>query len=215
MRWRPRRRSRGISLIAFRICARLAPPRYGMQSARQPAIGQGLLGIQGDDVRVLQTRQPEVLFLVVGDDLEDDRSVGERRLGRQVRPPRGAAAELGEQVERAERGIDFRERDTRRRPVAACGRSQGAPPAHPSTGGIGGRPRPWIPPGRHRGAGRLPRRSDGSPPRCSSSGWPARRSSAVTCSPRCHAAASASTCREIQRLPALSAWLVPGPARVS
>ena len=50
-----------------------------------------------------------MLFLVVGDDLQDDEPVGERRLGGQVGLARCSPAELAEEAERAESLADFRE----------------------------------------------------------------------------------------------------------
>ena len=73
-----------------------------MHSARSPRSGKVCSENKGMMLRVLEPGEREVLLLVVGDDLQDDRPVRQRRLGGQVRLAGGAPAELRPQEERSE-----------------------------------------------------------------------------------------------------------------
>ena len=76
--------------------------QVGHAQRPQPTLGEGVLGEQGDDVRVLEPGEREVLLLVVGDHLQDDRAVRQGRLRGEVRLAGGAPAELRAQEERPE-----------------------------------------------------------------------------------------------------------------
>ena len=61
------------------------PTKVRHAQCSQASIRERLLREQGDDVRVLQPGQREVFLLVVGNDFQNDKPIGQRRLGGQVR----------------------------------------------------------------------------------------------------------------------------------
>ncbi len=89
--------------------------------------------VQRHDVRVLQPGQGQVLPAVARRQLEDDRPVGQERLGAEEDPALGAAAQLAQQAQLAQRLADLRvDRANRSRllqePVAVEQHGQFGPP---------------------------------------------------------------------------------------
>ena len=113
-----------------------------MQSTRRPRSGKTCSEYSGTMCVCCSRASDRCSSWSRGDDLQDDRPVGQRRLERQERParaPRGPAR-------RAAGSRPARRRPPGTRPAAAAaagGRSRGAPPARAFHSGIGGRPRPW------------------------------------------------------------------------
>ena len=83
------------------------PPEVGHAERSEPAVGKRLFREQWDDVRVLQPRQREMFVVIKSTDFQDNQSVGQSWLLRQVGLSRRTATQLSNQAERAEHLADL------------------------------------------------------------------------------------------------------------
>ena len=96
----------------FQDARQARPAQKWHAEPAEAALRKRMLGEKRHDVRVPQPGQGQVFVLIVGDDLHDDRPVGQCRVGSQKGAPGGTSPELGQQQERAEDLAGFADKST-------------------------------------------------------------------------------------------------------